>query len=618
MRFSHIFIALTLYISGICSGSIKVSAAIESSAVYVGDSFIYQVIIDGSSQEGSVDTSVISRWQPEYAGGQNASSSMISIINGRQTKEETKKFVMNYKLKAFQVGNWTIPSLQIVVEGTKYYTNPIEFLVIEAGKTDKMEISAELSDKSCFVGQPVILNVKWYIMADVGEFNFDIPFFNNNDFIIDDTTSNIDPAGSRQNQFTINGVEVDFSQKQTVRYGAQAIEVSFKKAIIPQQVGTVNLGKVSVLADIAIGIKKRQRGNDPFGGFFDDDFFGRQKEYRKFSAESDNLVLEVKPLPSQDKPADFYGLVGNYEISATASAKEKTADGKIKAAVGEPITLTIKIGGNEYLNAIKNPNLFEIKELADNFVIPNEQSPPAVEDNYKVFVQTIRAKNNNVKFIPSIPLSYFDIKSGKYITRKTDPIPLEIIKTSILTDFSGVSPDEKTANEIKRIQEGLSANYQGDDLLKNYKVSAQDMLIRMPNSLIWQLPFVFMVSCAIFRIAAANKEQNTIRKIQKNAAKKAIKYLHTIKDNNCDEFADCLRAYIADKIQLPKSTLTSDLCREFILKETSDAQLAEQFYKILSNAEKGKYSPIPIIIDKETVEITTETIKKIEKKRNKK
>ena len=52
-------------------------------------------------------------------------------------------------------------------------------------------------------------------------------------------------------------------------------------------------------------------------------------------------------MPEADKPAEFYGLVGQYTIAASAAPT--------KVNVGDPITLTIRIGGNPYLKPVQWP-----------------------------------------------------------------------------------------------------------------------------------------------------------------------------------------------------------------------------------------------------------------------
>ena len=122
----------------------------------------------------------------------------------------------------------------------------------------------------------------------------------------------------------------------------------------------------------------------------------------------------MRPLPETDKPAQFYGLVGQYTISASATPT--------KVNVGDPITLTIRIGGNPYLKPVQWPALEQVPELAANFKIPAEKASPVLEGRSKVFTQTIRANSDKVTQVPAIPFGVLRSRTGAYAVAKTEPI----------------------------------------------------------------------------------------------------------------------------------------------------------------------------------------------------
>ena len=149
----------------------------------------------------------------------------------------------------------------------------------------------------------------------------------------------------------------------------------------------------SVSADMAVGYARSQ------DSFFDD-FFSSRKKYKRFIVNSQGWEIEVLPLPQENKPAEYYGLIGEYTISASAEPRSVN--------VGDPITLTIKVGGNRYLKPVRWPELEKVSGMAENFKIPSQKASPVIEDGFKVFTQTIRATNDKVPQIPPIELVYFD------------------------------------------------------------------------------------------------------------------------------------------------------------------------------------------------------------------
>jgi hypothetical protein len=303
---------------------------------------------------------------------------------------------MSYALTAGWAGRIQLPPVTVTIDGKTYQTNPVEVNILQPGTTDKLDLEVKLSDTTCYVGQPVIMTVNFYILADIGDFQFNIPPFSSNAFYVE----NPDLATKGAKQYRLStGIIITVSQYRVTHKGRDSILLTFSKVLIPRHAGRIQLAPTSVSADVAVGRQKRR------GSIFDN-FFGRT-QYKRFMVKSKPLSLSVQPLPQEGKPAEFYGLVGRYGISALASPTEVNR--------GDPITLTIKIGPNKYLKPVQWPALEQIPEMAQNFKIPSEKSSPTIEKGYKIFTQTIRPSNNNVTRIPPIPLAFFDVDKGEYV-----------------------------------------------------------------------------------------------------------------------------------------------------------------------------------------------------------
>ena len=177
------------------------------------------------------------------------------------------------------------------------------------------------------------------------------------------------------------------------------------------------------------GYRKRK---SPFGDRFGDDFFsdffnrGSQGVYRKKVIESNALSLKVLDVPEEGKPENFAGHIGTYRIYAQASPTEVN--------VGDPITLQVALSGPVYLNHVTLPPLGEQKALSKDFKIPDERAAgKTVGGSKKVFTQTIRAMRQSVDEIPAIELPYFDTETAQYRIAKTEPIPIHVRPTKIVT-----------------------------------------------------------------------------------------------------------------------------------------------------------------------------------------
>ena len=580
----NIFAAMTatLVITVAGAAELRVYANVDTSKdIYAGEQFNLQIIIDGYDQPGQVDLTPLSAYNPRSAGGGNTSQTSISIINGRTTTNAVRRYVMNYTLTAGQAGTIRIPALAVTVDGKSYKTNPVELNVAQPGTTDQLELETTLSQQQCYEGQAVVLTVKFYVYANVGDYQFDIPALTNDAFYVEDRDAT--------KQYKVN------------RRNKEAILLTFSKVLIPKQAGDYDLGASSVSADVAVG---RARSRNSF-----DDFFQNNVQYKRFAVSAQPLKLSVLPLPQQDKPAWFYGLVGQYTISAAAAPT--------KASVGDPITLTIKIGGN-YLKPVQWPELEKIAGLSENFKMPSQKSSPTVENGFKIFTQTIRPANDKVTEIPSIPLAYFDADKGQYVIAKTDPIKLEVSPTKILTTADVEGRDFTPAGkEVEAVKKGISANYESPDCLQNVRFSLASAITSLGYLVGWATPLLLLVTSVWAKALVHTTPEQVARKRRRNAANRAVSRLKGIPpaqlQNHCELIAEAMKQYIGERFDKVAGSLTADDCMQTIIDRTGDSASANRYKDIVSRCDAGRYAPMQQQLDSTTIDEVVRLIRVIEK-----
>ena len=600
-----ILLAFLVFLTGNAKAAVRVFAQVDTSDdIYVGENFGYHIIIDGENEAGQVDIAPLAKYNPQSAGNRDVSQTSISIINGRTTQNIKKQYVMSYSLVSNQIGRIRLPPVTVTLDGKNYQTNPVEVNILKPGTTDQLDMEVTLSKRQCYVGQPVIMTVEFYISADIGDFQFNIPAFTSDDFYIEDT----DSSNPQEKEYDLgNGIVVRVSQYRTVHNGKDSILLSFSKILIPRHSGEIAISPASVSADVAVG---RVRSRDRFF----DGFFGSKKKYERFMVNSQSSKLTALPLPEEDKPSGFYGLVGQYTISASATP--------VKVNIGDPITLTIKVGSGKYLKPIKWPALEEIPELANNFKIPSEKASPVIENGYKIFTQTIRASNDKVDEIPAIPLAYFDADKGKYDVAKTEPIKLDVSPTKILTNADlegrGFAPVNK---EVEAIKKGLSANYEGFDALTNQTFSPLVAAVSVPYLLIWAAPLALLIVSSLTKFFTYTTPEKVAAKRRQTAAGEAISQLKRIASYSAEQryelLASKMKQYIGDRFDKIAGSLTSNDCFEIILAETKDSQSAEKYKEIIASCEAARYASTEKNLEDPKIEEAIKLIKIIEKKSRK-
>jgi hypothetical protein len=326
--------------------------------------------------------------------------------------------------------------------------------------------------------------------------------------------------------------------------------------------------------------------------------------------KSDPLELTVLPLPNEGKPAQFYGLVGQYTIEASATPTE--------VSVGDPITLTITVGGATYLKPVRWPALGQVPELAANFKIPSQKASPTVTGGVKVFTQTIRANNDEVTEIPSIPLAYFDARTGKYATAETKPIELDVAPTRVLTNADLEGADFTPVNrEVEAIKKGLSANYEDLDVLKDMSFSPLAALANPGYAALWALPLLTFISSVLVKLFTHTSPEKMALRRRRQACGKTIAQLKKMASADSDRQGELLvsimKQYIGDRFDRTAGSLTPDDCYDAIVAESTEKQAADKYRDTIADFEAGRYASMKVNITAETIAQAIQLVRTVEK-----
>lgn len=202
--------------------------------------------------------------------------------------------------------------------------------------------------------------------------------------------------------------------------------VTFKTAITPVKSGRLELTAKDARALIQVARRNGARPRSPFDLFgmddpFNDPFFtdpfagvGEQREV-KFSSET--TTIEVKPLPP-NAPPTFAGAVGNFSL--TSEVKPKTAQ------VGDPLTISANITGRGNFERVTAPSLESDRGW---HTYPPSAKFKADDDigisGTKSF-ELVVTPNEPKKAIPPLIFTYFDPLKERYITLKSDQLPIVV------------------------------------------------------------------------------------------------------------------------------------------------------------------------------------------------
>lgn len=179
------------------------------------------------------------------------------------------------------------------------------------------------------------------------------------------------------------------------------VEVDYERTIVPTQPGQLRLAAPSL--------------RYVYGTEFEDDFIhGRiAKIQHAVTVHGNPLVLHVRAIPEDGRPAGFTGAVGHFSVDAQV--------GRTELDINEPFRLTLRIRGVGNFESFRAPRLDTWKglHLLGRVDDRGTQSRTVGYD----FVATTA----DVATVPAIAFSYFDPRApAGYRTVKTSPIALRV------------------------------------------------------------------------------------------------------------------------------------------------------------------------------------------------
>lgn len=555
--------------------NIRLEATVSKKDMGLYDRFTYKLAIYGETQINVKDLE-ISNFGDFYIVGGPSQSTSFQFINGEISSSATFSWVLAPKKE----GSFTIKPASIEYRGKIYKSDPIKINVTKTGRTDP--ITSKGSKQSGFKGGvPTFLvasadkdkiykgeqvSVTYRIYTKVKLVNFNTP-------------SMPEAAGfwieeiPQPNQPLVEEEIVD-----GVRY-TTAIVAKF--ALFPTRSGELTLDPLPL--DFKERVKRRRR-NSIFDDFFDDSFLGGFANRRVVSNE---LKIEVLPLPDRGKPADFSGAVGQFKLSAEIVEPE--------AKVNDAITLRVKISGTGNIKYVKLPNI--------NFPDEMEVFEPEISQKSSIkrgrisgekkFGYVLIPRKSGIIELGRISMSYFDPKSKGYKTTRSKPIRIEVGEgdRSTLTSTPGLSREEVAilSSDIRFIKRGLP-----EFRLINSKLYRSGWMI------FWGLTPLFALSGAfLFRKHLDQMSTNVAYQRRRRASSESKKRLKRaesamVAEDSKEFYSEISKALFgaaADRLNLSLASVSAAEIMERLKEKGKNEEIANEFSSVIRNCEMAIYSP---------------------------
>ncbi len=559
----------------------------ERSHFYLGEAIPVEIHVNGSEDVMSPDLAGLADFTAEYLGGNRNSRTSITIINGRQTQDIFRGFVLSYRLTPKRVGRLALPALEIQASGRTVRTEPLEFEVRQPQETDDLKLRMRLPKSDCYVGEVLPLAVTWYVGQEVRNFEFTLPFLDTPGclWLAPPLPADIQRRDARERYLTFEyrNENIIAERGRESLGGRDYTTITFRRLLVPQSPGRIELPGAAVVCETMRGF--RERRPHPLLPMRQSGY------YERTVVPAKPLTLEVKPLPAAGRPANFAGHIGRFAIEADAEPLEVN--------VGDPITLTVTLTSPDFIEHVELPPLQDQAALARDFRIPAERAPGKTVGARRVFTQTIRATHEQVKEIPALELPYFDPETGRYEIARSQPLSLTVRDTRIVThaDAEGRAETGQSASggrELQRWTAGIAHNYDGLEVLRTQNFGPGYWL----QSGVWRFalaapPACWLLLWALLRLRHRDPAAWRGRQARRAAGglRSRLAQLRRGPAESATPAAmlEALRAYFGVRLELAAGALTADDIAAALAARQVDEATASELRRLVADCEAELY-----------------------------
>ncbi|MGC8841141.1 MAG: BatD family protein [Candidatus Sumerlaeaceae bacterium] len=595
----------------------RVTAEISPRNPRVGERVIYIVRVECTTMEETPQVQL-----PELPpdSGLNdfspaGSFQQIQITNGRQTRS----LEFRYTTAAKRAGQFRIPPTTVAVDGQIYETNEV---TLNVGQTPEASTDDVPPDLRGFVVPPRIPNApqlekaltgKVFILAlaettqplSGQQFLLSYHLFLDQEGlaragIAPQRLAASEPQLPQLKEFL---KEELFPLQPKLRFEEQivggrryAVAPLYQVALTPTRFGHFIIEPMQMTVSIPL---RRQRTGNPFDDSIFDDFFAIDpfdSNRLSVAVQSIPIELEVKPLPTQGKPANFCGAVGKFTLTAAVDkdhlvANEDVArlrvvlsgEGNASVAVPPPFP------ENDALKLLEDPKSNFERKIENNKLLSS-----------KTFDYLFRPTRAGKFVIPPIETSVYNPETQRFEVLHTKEIPLVVAPGSnapvlvapITSQPATASTEARSGSpevrkDLRYIHRQLKVKT-GEDVRRHRAVQ---------NALIVGATLVLATSAVAARRRRLNNASNARNRQSKcyNRVREGLRHLASAHDNEfveaCEKLALALRDYFASVLGVSSGALTTEELCQLLEARGAPEHLIGELRHLLEACDSVRYNP---------------------------
>ncbi len=513
-------------------------------------------------------------------GPSTSTQSSFQMVNGHTSSSTSITYT--YILSAKKNGNFTIPAARVTVDGKTITSSELHIKVAGEAQSGQQnhqnqqsstgEVRAagsSISGSDLFIKvtaskqhvreqEPILLTYKVYTLVGLTQLNgkmADLKSFYTREVPL-----------PQEKQFKIETLN-----------GKPYRTVTWQQYVMFPQA----TGKLEVPSLTYEGIVVQQNRNiDPFEAFFNG---GSGYVEVKKQIKAPGITIQVDPLPQ--RPANFSGGVGKYNISATL---EKT---DVKA--NDPVKLRVVVSGVGNMKLLKQPQVQFPKDFDsyDAKVTDKTQLTTHGLEGSIIYDFLAVPRHQGEYEIPTIEYVYFDTQANQYKTVHTEPFKLHVAKGSgsSSTAYTGQEDIKQLNSDIHYIKTGSTSQHAVDDFFfgsTSYWISLIVLVLGFISL------FIIFRQRAIERADVMKQRAGKANKVATKRLKKAAKLLKEGKQGEFyDEVLRALWGYVGDKLSMPVEQLSRENISQQLTEHNVSEETVRQFIGALDECEYARYAP---------------------------
>lgn len=341
------------------------------------------------------------------------------------------------------------------------------------------------------------------------------------------------------------------------------------EVLFPQRSGTLTIPT----SKIGLRVPVAQADADPF--------FGSSMMVDR-EVRSTPVTIQVRPLPTEGKPADFSGAVGSFRMRAELLSKTPKTN--------ESLTIRLTLEGTGNLKQVTSPTIsfpqdFEVYDPKETY----EEKISATEVYGKKIIEYFAIpRHTGAVTIPSLTFSYFDPHLGRYETLHSQAFSLQIAqgRETASDDRSSLRQQEQLLRQL--YAEGTMGAPAGLQWAQSWSY----LLLFPLLVLLGLIAYLVIARERGLRADSLGYKASRANSVATKRLRTARKLLEAgARDAFYEETLRALWGYLGDKLCLPGSELSRTSVSELLRSRGLDEETIARLTSVIDEVEFARYAP---------------------------